>query len=171
MDTEGILGLMQETAAEVITPRFRQLADADIDEKTPGDFVTVADREAEAYLGRLLAAAFPDALIVGEEAAFHDKSLLRQLPNADHAFVIDPIDGTGNFVRGSDEHGVILAETRAGVTTGVGSGSRSSAAATSSNAARASASTVSSSSGVCRTGSRCRAPRRSGSSDTTGRGT
>lgn len=117
MDTEGILGLMQETAAEVITPRFRQLADADIDEKTPGDFVTVADREAEAYLGRLLAAAFPDALIVGEEAAFHDKSLLRQLPNADHAFVIDPIDGTGNFVRGSDEHGVILAETRAGVTT------------------------------------------------------
>ena len=66
MDTEGILGLMQETAAEVITPRFRQLASADIDEKTPGDFVTVADREAEAYLTRLLGAAFPDALVLGE---------------------------------------------------------------------------------------------------------
>ena len=40
-----------------------------------------------------------------------------QLPNADHAFVIDPIDGTGNFVRGDDRHGVILAELRGGVTT------------------------------------------------------
>ncbi|MFT3889800.1 MAG: inositol monophosphatase [Arachnia sp.] len=117
MDTEGILGLMQETAEAVITPRFRQLTGSDIDEKTPGDFVTIADREAEQYLGRLLTAAFPGALIVGEEAAFADRSVLRQLPNADHAFVIDPIDGTGNFVRGNPEHGVILAEVRGGVTT------------------------------------------------------
>ena len=117
MDTHGILGLMQETAEAVITPRFRQLASADIDEKKPGDFVTVADREAEEYLGRRLRDAYPGAVVVGEEAVHLDGSLLDQLPNADHAFVIDPIDGTGNFVRGDDRHGVILAELRGGVTT------------------------------------------------------
>lgn len=61
MDTDDILGMLQETAAEVITPKFRQLSDGEIEEKNPGDFVTVADREAEQYLTRLLNAAFPGA--------------------------------------------------------------------------------------------------------------
>lgn len=117
MDTEGMLALLQETADAVITPRFRQLADSDIDEKKPGDLVTVADREAEVYLTRLLKDAYPDAVVVGEEAAFADPGLLKGLDNADHSFVIDPIDGTRNFVHGDDAHGVILAELRAGVTT------------------------------------------------------
>ncbi|AQP46873.1 hypothetical protein BW730_04370 [Tessaracoccus aquimaris] len=117
MDTDDILGLLRQTATEVITPKFRALSAGDIDEKRPGDYVTVADRQAEQYLGDLLHAAFPSALIVGEEAVFLDPSLLKGLANADHAFVIDPIDGTRNFVEGRDQHGVILAEVRGGVTT------------------------------------------------------
>lgn len=118
MDTEAVLDLMKETAAEVITPRFRLLNDGDIDTKSgPGDFVTVADREAEEVLTKRLRDAFPDAVVVGEEAVFADPSLRDKLPNADHAFIIDPIDGTRNFVRGRDEHGVIISEVRAGVTT------------------------------------------------------
>lgn len=117
MDTEGILGLLQETAAEIVTPRFRHLADADVIEKHPGDLVTIADREAERFLGGRLSSFFPDAVIVGEEAVFADPGLLSGLANADHAFIIDPIDGTRNFVRGRIEHGVMLAEVRGGVTT------------------------------------------------------
>ncbi|MDO5677647.1 MAG: inositol monophosphatase [Propionibacteriaceae bacterium] len=117
MDTDGILGLLKDTAVEVITPRFRQLADHHVDEKSPGDLVTIADREAEAHLTRLLKDAFPGAVVVGEETIFMDPSLGKGLANADHAFIIDPIDGTRNFVHGKDEHGVILAETRGGVTT------------------------------------------------------
>lgn len=117
MDTDDILGLLKETAAEVITPRFRELADGDIEEKRPGDYVTVADKEAEAHLTGLLKAAFPDALVIGEEGVFADPGLLKGLANADHAFVIDPIDGTANFVHGRDEHGVMLAEVRGGVST------------------------------------------------------
>ena len=47
LSTDAVMELMQSVAAEVITPRFRSLSEAQIDEKNPGDLVTVADREAE----------------------------------------------------------------------------------------------------------------------------
>ena len=47
LSTDEVLELMQSVAAEVITPRFRSLTEAQIDEKKPGDLVTVADHEAE----------------------------------------------------------------------------------------------------------------------------
>ncbi|MDO5065810.1 MAG: inositol monophosphatase [Propionibacteriaceae bacterium] len=118
METEAILELMKETAEAAINPRFRALEEADISAKSgPGDLVTIADQEAEAHLSAALRKVYPDALIVGEETVFGDPELRWRIPNADHALVIDPIDGTGNFVRGSVAHGMILAETRGGVTT------------------------------------------------------
>ncbi len=114
MTTEEILGLLQDVAARVITPRFRALASGEIDEKTPGDYVTIADRESEVAISAGLRAAFPDALIVGEEASFDDPSLMAALPGAAHAFVIDPVDGTRNFVHGNPDHAVLLAELRSG---------------------------------------------------------
>ena len=117
MDTEGVMDLLRETAAEVVVPRFRQLSAGDIEEKNPGDFVTVADREAELYLAALLRGAYPSAVIIGEEGVFADPTLLGGVRGAEHAFLIDPIDGTRNFVSGRDEYGVMLAEVRGGVTT------------------------------------------------------
>ncbi|MDO5081844.1 inositol monophosphatase [Arachnia propionica] len=118
METEAILDLMKETAEAVINPRFRALEETDISAKSgPDDLVTIADKEAEAHLTDALRRIYPDALIVGEETVFVDPELRWRIPNADHALVIDPIDGTGNFVRGRAEHGMILAETRGGVTT------------------------------------------------------
>lgn len=118
MDTDGILQLLKDTADEVINPRFRALRDEDIETKNgPEDYVTIADREAEQYLTMRLTDLYPDAMVVGEESVFQDPQRRWQLPNADHAFIIDPIDGTRNFVRGRDQHGVILAETCGGLTT------------------------------------------------------
>ena len=57
LTTEQVLQLMQETAEEVIRPRWRALADDDISEKNPGDFVTVADQEAEVVITEWLRAA------------------------------------------------------------------------------------------------------------------
>lgn len=113
---EGIADLLKQTADTIINPRFRQLAAGEVEEKTPGDFVTVADKESEAHLTKLLHERYPDAAIVGEEAVFTDPGLLDLLGDAEHAFVIDPIDGTRNFVEGRDEHGVILAELQRGET-------------------------------------------------------
>ena len=118
MDTAAILELIKETAEKVINPRFRALEQADVEAKTsPDDLVTIADREAEALLASALHRIYPDALVIGEEAVFANPGLRRELPSAEHALVIDPIDGTRNFVKGRPEHGVMLAETRNGITT------------------------------------------------------
>ncbi|HSP60613.1 MAG TPA: inositol monophosphatase [Ornithinimicrobium sp.] len=115
MDTQTVLTLLQDVAAEVIDPRFRALADGDVTSKThPGDLVTVADREAEVILARELRAAYPDAMVLGEEAYAEDASLLASFREAGHAFTVDPVDGTRNFVHGSPDHAVMVAEVLAG---------------------------------------------------------
>jgi fructose-1,6-bisphosphatase/inositol monophosphatase family enzyme len=114
VETDDVLLLLREVAEEVINPRFRALADEEIAEKRPGDLVTVADREAEEHLTRVLSGAYPDALVLGEEATATDAALLDRFRAADHAFTIDPVDGTKNFVEGSPDHAVMVAELRGG---------------------------------------------------------
>lgn len=115
LGTDEVLAMLQEVADEVITPRFRRLAESDVSSKShPGDLVTVADREAEVLITRRLTAAYPDALVLGEEAASADASVLDRFRAADHAFTVDPVDGTRNFVKGSPDHAVMVAELRGG---------------------------------------------------------
>jgi fructose-1,6-bisphosphatase/inositol monophosphatase family enzyme len=116
LSTAAVLELMQAVAAEVITPRFRSLADSQIDEKKPGDLVTVADREAEELITRALLEAYPDAVVLGEEAYHEDADLLPRFRAADHGFTVDPVDGTKNFVNGSPDHAVMVSEVADGET-------------------------------------------------------
>ncbi len=109
-----MLALLQDVAAEVIDPRFRDLADEEIAEKNPGDLVTIADREAEVRITEVLTRAYPDAVVLGEEATATDATALKRYQAADHAFTVDPVDGTKNFVHGSKDHAVMVAEVRRG---------------------------------------------------------
>lgn len=123
LDTDAVLGLLQEVAAEVIDPRFRALSEGEVHEKNPGDLVTVADHEAEVLITRALLASYPDAVVLGEEAYAQDPGLLDRFAAAGaagaggHAFTVDPVDGTKNFVHGSPDHAVMVAEVRDGVVT------------------------------------------------------
>ncbi|MDH7971799.1 inositol monophosphatase [Sphingomonas sp. AR_OL41] len=96
---DAIGAVLRAAAAEAVMPRFQRLADADIDEKSPGDLVTIADHEAEAIIARGLAAIRPDARFIGEEACARDPSLLRDLDRG-AVWIVDPIDGTGNYAAG-----------------------------------------------------------------------
>ena len=116
MDTDAVLDLIREVADQVVVPRFRDLADSEVSEKGPGDLVTVADREAEELLTRALSSAYPGAVVLGEEATAHDPDLLERYRAAEHAFTIDPVDGTKNFVKGSPDHAVMVAEVQGGET-------------------------------------------------------
>lgn len=114
METDAVLALMQEAADEVINPRFRDLTSGQVMEKKPGDLVTVADREAEVIITKGLRASYPDVLILGEEATHLAPELVHRYTEAEHAFTVDPVDGTRNFVHGSADHAVMVGEVRSG---------------------------------------------------------
>jgi fructose-1,6-bisphosphatase/inositol monophosphatase family enzyme len=114
VDSDEVLQLIRHVADEVINPRFRDLDTDDISEKNPGDLVTVADHEAEHLLTTALNEAYPNAVVLGEEAYAGDPDLLKRYAAADHAFTVDPVDGTKNFVHGSKDHAVMVGETRGG---------------------------------------------------------
>ncbi|MEX0922385.1 MAG: histidinol-phosphatase [Rhodovibrionaceae bacterium] len=93
-------GILAETAREVILRHFRTpLA---VDSKSDESPVTIADRETEAALRRVIAARHPEHGIVGEEHGI-------ERPDAEFVWVLDPIDGTKSFVTGSPLFGTLIA--------------------------------------------------------------
>jgi len=110
---DRVAAILREAAAEAILPRFRALAAHEIEEKTPGELVTVADREAEAVIARRLAALLPGSTVVGEEAAELRPELLDRIDDG-AVWLVDPLDGTANFVEGSPRFAVMAALLRDG---------------------------------------------------------
>jgi fructose-1,6-bisphosphatase/inositol monophosphatase family enzyme len=111
---EEVAALMREVSAREILPRFRLLKEGDVEEKSKGDFVTVADREAELWLTPRLEKLLPGSRVLGEEAAAADPGLFRLLESDAPVWTVDPIDGTGNFVAGRETFGVMIALVEAG---------------------------------------------------------
>jgi fructose-1,6-bisphosphatase/inositol monophosphatase family enzyme len=106
---EKVTNIVAEVAGSVILPRFRHLDSAEIEEKNPGDLVTVADREAEQRLTELLPPLLPGSLVMGEEGVSANPDSAACLDSDQPVWIIDPIDGTGNFVRGNQNFAVIVA--------------------------------------------------------------
>ncbi|NNC72108.1 MAG: inositol monophosphatase [Sphingomonadaceae bacterium] len=103
-----VAALLHKTAAEIVLPRFRALAAYEIEEKSPGEIVTIADTESEKRLSEGLAELLPDALIVGEEAAEDDPALMDSVGDGE-VWLIDPIDGTTNFSEGKTPFALMIA--------------------------------------------------------------
>ena len=112
---DKIAAVIREIAQIEIVPRFRMLAQEDIREKKPGDFVTVADLAVERALTARLKDAAPGSVVLGEEAAHEDPTRFKLLGEAAPVWVIDPVDGTANFARGAPGFGVIVARVEQGV--------------------------------------------------------
>lgn len=116
MDYGAVGERIREIAAELVVPRFQMLAEGDVSEKGPGDLVTVVDVEVERELTAYLRGLGSDALVVGEEAVAADPGVLEAGRRAERAWVIDPIDGTRNFVAGWSEFAVMVALIERGET-------------------------------------------------------
>lgn len=109
-DIAGVVELLRAAARQEIMPRFRRLGAGDVRQKSgPLDLVTEADEAAERVITAGLLRQFPSAVVVGEEAASADPSLLARLADAELAFVVDPVDGTANFAAGLPLFGVMAA--------------------------------------------------------------
>jgi len=109
-----IADIIRQVAAQEIMPRFKNLTEGDISAKSPGDMVTVADLAAEKALTKEVLRLYPEAMVCGEESIAQNPALLEAAIVADRAFLIDPIDGTNNFITGDTRFAVMLVELHKG---------------------------------------------------------
>ncbi|MEU2913430.1 inositol monophosphatase family protein [Streptomyces massasporeus] len=92
---------IRKAAATEIMPRWRRLAAHEVDQKSgPHDLVTDADRKAELYLTEALAALLPGSVVVGEEAVHANPATYEAIRGDAPVWIVDPVDGTRQFVRG-----------------------------------------------------------------------
>lgn len=116
-DPERVAAIIAEIAEAEMIPRYRKLGAGAVKTKEgPTDLVTVVDEEVEKALKHRLLELAPGAAFVGEEAAAADRSVADETARADRCWIVDPLDGTRNFVNGVDEFGTIVAYAESGVT-------------------------------------------------------
>jgi myo-inositol-1(or 4)-monophosphatase len=78
--------------------------------KQKNDFVSEVDHAAEDAIISVLREAYPDHGFLGEESGYHDKQ-------AEHLWIIDPLDGTTNFLHGVPQYCVSIALQHKGALT------------------------------------------------------
>lgn len=107
---------VRTAAATEIMPRFRRLAAHEIDEKSgPHDLVTDADRKAEAYLTEALPKLLPGSVVVGEEAVHANPATYDAVRGDAPVWIVDPVDGTRQFVHGDPGFCTLVALAQGGV--------------------------------------------------------
>jgi fructose-1,6-bisphosphatase/inositol monophosphatase family enzyme len=112
---DDVEAAVRRAAATEIMPRFRRLEAHEVDEKTgPHDLVTDADRKAEAYLTEELARLLPGSVVVGEEAVHADPRVYEAIRGEAPVWIVDPVDGTRQFVHGDTGFCTLVALARGG---------------------------------------------------------
>src|SRR5579863_530461 len=96
---------LADAAGAIIRGHFRR--GIAVDDKPDQSPVTIADREAERELRRLIEARFPGDGILGEEFG-------GTRPDAERIWVLDPVDGTKSFISGIPLFGTLIALTEQG---------------------------------------------------------
>lgn len=94
-------------AATVINRASTQLDILPVQSKSPNDFVTEVDRAAEVAIIEVLRDAYPEHSILAEESGASGES--------EYQWIIDPLDGTTNFIHGFPYYAVSIAQAKNGV--------------------------------------------------------
>ncbi|HEX8948464.1 MAG TPA: inositol monophosphatase family protein [Dissulfurispiraceae bacterium] len=100
-------------AGEIILRNLGRISKDDIGLKQASDFVTRVDRESEQAIIQMLKACFPEHHILAEESA-------REAAPGDYRWIVDPLDGTTNFIHQYPVFSVSIAlECKKEIITGV----------------------------------------------------
>lgn len=97
-------------AGQTIIRAYSELDRVEVDAKGINDFVTNVDKEAEAAITYQIRKAYPEHTIVGEESGENRGK------DSDYMWIVDPLDGTNNFVNGIPHFAVSIALQHKGVT-------------------------------------------------------
>ena len=95
-------------AATIINRASLNLERLQIDRKQHNDFVTEVDKAAEEVIIETLSEAYPNHGFLAEESG-------ELLNNSDHIWIIDPLDGTTNFIHGFPQYAISIALSVNGV--------------------------------------------------------
>src|SRR5699024_11043823 len=107
-DLQAMIEAAQSAGAGLVR-RFGQLSELTVRTKNgPADMVSIADEEAERNTRSILAVARPGYGFLGEEGGTVEGS------DAAHVWIVDPLDGTTNFLFGTPLWGVNVALARDG---------------------------------------------------------
>lgn len=112
IDIEETRQYIKEAAERFIRPRYKKLQQNEIETKeNKYDFVTAADKESEIFLSEYFEKKYPGCSIIGEEAAAAGKiDVPKTVSSKDGIiWIMDPVDGTYNFVHGDDHFAVMVA--------------------------------------------------------------
>ena len=99
-------------AGNIIVRGARDLDLLTVTAKGPKDFVSEVDHAAENAIVETLHAAYPDHAILAEEGTARERN-----PDAENQWIIDPLDGTTNFLHGFPHYCVSIALAHKGVIT------------------------------------------------------
>lgn len=88
---------------ELIVRSLEQVKTLHIEEKSQNDFVSEIDKLSERVIIEVLHKAYPDHAILAEESGCH------QGQGEDYEWIIDPLDGTTNFLHGNPQFCVSIA--------------------------------------------------------------
>jgi myo-inositol-1(or 4)-monophosphatase len=99
-------------AGNIINRGARDIDLLTVTAKGPKDFVSEVDRAAEAAIVETLLATYPDHAILAEEGTAHGRN-----STAEHVWIIDPLDGTTNFLHGFPQYCVSIALAHRGIVT------------------------------------------------------
>lgn len=102
------LDKLADAASHVTLPHFRSAHTVENKLSEGFDPVTVADKQAEKEMRALINSNYPEHGILGEEYGTEN-------PDAEHVWVLDPIDGTRAFITGLPTWGTLIGLTRNGV--------------------------------------------------------
>ncbi|MDH5633337.1 MAG: inositol monophosphatase [Gammaproteobacteria bacterium] len=110
--------LLREAAAEEIMPRWKNLRDHEVEQKAQNDVVTAADHGCEKFLAARLPDVLPGSVVIGEESVHANPDLVHILRTDMPVWVVDPLDGTRNFVAGKPTFAIMLCLMHEGETRG-----------------------------------------------------
>ncbi len=105
MRMHGDLMDLAKTAGRIAREHFTSLRGKDIIAKRPRDYVSHVDRLIEETLVNRIRARFPAHQVLGEEGSGGSQALESHRP----LWIIDPIDGTTNFIHGIPVFAVSIA--------------------------------------------------------------
>lgn len=106
-DLLDVLRVIAERAGKVVLAHYAEGADIEVRQKEDSSPVTAADEACEAFILEALASLTPDIPVISEEAA--EAGSLPELGESRRFWLVDPLDGTKEFISRNGEFTVNIA--------------------------------------------------------------